>query len=274
MLCDEDAKRLGADLLVHFGHNQFYKETIPTIYVPVRYKIESRQIEKIANRITKMIQKEKYDSIGLVGTIQTTHILPQVKQHLEEHNIKAEIGKANGFMETGQVLGCNYSTAKLISDQVDAIFYIGDGRFHPIGLVIDTNKPVHTLHPFTLETKTISNERDAYYKKRIGLIAKAQDAHTFGILISTEKGQWGITKARFAKTEIEKAGKKAILLTGGLLKPEYLTGIRVDCLVNTACPRIAADDSNNYGVPVLSVYELDFVLSKKPLEAFELEKTV
>ncbi|MDO8625781.1 MAG: diphthamide synthesis protein, partial [Candidatus Diapherotrites archaeon] len=168
----------------------------------------------------------------------------------------------------------NYSTAKLIADQVDAIVYIGDGEFHPIGLVIDTNKPVFTVNPFTGETTQLSNAREAFYKKRMGYLAKSLDAKTFGILVSTEKGQWGITKARLTKKQIEDAGKSAIILAGDLLKPEYLAGIKVDALVNTACPRIATDDSNNYGVPVLSLYELEFALGKRPLEQFELEKTI
>ncbi|MBS3061079.1 MAG: diphthamide biosynthesis enzyme Dph2 [Candidatus Diapherotrites archaeon] len=274
MLADETAKALGADLLVHFGHNRFYKENIATVYIPVRYTITEHELDQITKKIQTIIAKEKFSSIGLVAVIQTIHHLPNIQQRLAKHKITAVIGKENGFMENGQILGCNYSTAKLIANQVDAIFYIGDGRFHPVGLVIDTNKPVYTINPFTFETKAISNERDQFYKKRLGLIAKSQDAKHFGILVSTEKGQWGIQKALLAKKKIEQSKKTAIILVGGLLKPEYITGIKIDCLVNTACPRIATDDSNNYGVPVLSIYELEFALGNKPLEEFRLENTL
>ncbi len=276
MLADDKAHALGAELLVHLGHNRFYKESMPTIYIPVNYQFTEKQLEDTAQKIIQIAQKKKFHSIGLVSVIQTTHALPKIQKKIEQENaeISVLIGKENGFMSSGQVLGCNYSTASLIAKDVNAIFYIGDGRFHPIGLVIETKKPVFTINPFSGETKEISNEREAFYKKRITMIANAQSAKTFGILVSTEKGQFGITKARLVKKTIETEGKKAIILVGDLLKPDYLAGIRVDALVNTACPRIATDDSANYGVPVLSMYELEFALGKKDLKEFKLENTL
>jgi 2-(3-amino-3-carboxypropyl)histidine synthase len=274
MLADEKAKAYGCDLLVHLGHNRFYRESMPTIYIPVRYHFEDAQIARVVDAIANIAQQNAYKTVGLVAVIQTTHLLPRIAETLKTRRVETVIGKQNGFMAEGQILGCNYSTAKLISDQVDAVMYVGDGQFHPIGLVIDTEKPVHTIDPFTGTTAFLSNARESFYKKRMGLLAKSLDAKTYGILVSSEKGQWGVTKARHTKKQIEDAGRTAIILAGDLLKPDYLAGIAVDCLVNTACPRIATDDSNNYGVPVLSLYELDFALGKKPLDQFELEKTI
>jgi 2-(3-amino-3-carboxypropyl)histidine synthase len=38
-----------------------------------------------------------------------------------------------------------------------------------------------------------------------------------------------------------------------------LLGIKVDCLVNTACPRITYDDQINYTKPILSPSEVDLL---------------
>lgn len=297
MLADDRAQKLGADLLVHFGHSRFYKESMPTIYVPVYYKISEKQVKDTAKKIMEELTKKnseqkiensektgsknkKIDSnknfikkIGLVGTIQYLRALPLIQKELEKLGFKAQIGKGTNVSD-GQVLGCNYSSPKSIIANVDCTVYVGDGQFHPIGIVFATNKPVFTIEPFELKFREITDQKDRFIRKRMVLIGSVQDAKTFGILVSTEKGQFGIQKARMAKKNIEKHGKTAIILVGDLVKPDYILGIKVDCLVNTACPRIATDDYNNYSAPVISFAELPFVLGDKPLEQFEAAELV
>lgn len=273
MLADETAKRLGADLLVHFGHSRFYKEEMPTVYVPVFYEIPEKQIQKTASTIALELQKRKIKKIGLVGTIQYLPALPKIKKKLEQKGFVAKIGKGSNVSD-GQVLGCNYSSLLAAIATVDCTVYIGDGRFHPIGIVLSTNKPVFMIEPFELEWREIGNEKGQFVRKRMVLIGSLLEAKSFGILVSTEKGQWGIQKALLAKEAIEKKGKKAVILVGNLLKPDYVLGINVDCLVNTACPRIATDDYNNYSAPVISIAELPFVLGTKKLEEFDSKMLV
>lgn len=273
MLADGTAKKLGCDLLVHFGHSRFYQETMPTVFVPVFYEIPQKQIEQTATKIAAELQKQKIKKIGLAGTIQYLPTLPKIKKALEQKGFVVKIGKGNNVSD-GQVLGCNYSSPLSAIKEVDATVYIGDGRFHPIGIVLSTNKPVFTIEPFEQELKEIGNEKDPFLRKRMVLIGSLQEANSFGILVSTEKGQWGIQKALLAKEMIEKQRKKAVILVGNLLKPEYVLGIKIDCLVNTACPRIATDDFANYSTPVISVAELPFVLGNKKLEEFDLKALI
>lgn len=273
MLADNTAKRLGCDLLVHFGHSRFYNEGMPTVYVPVFYEIPSNQIQKTASKIAVELQKRKIKKIGLAGTVQYLKALPKIKKELEQKGLVVKIGKGSNVSD-GQVLGCNYSSPLSIIKNVDCTVYIGDGRFHPIGIVLATEKPVFTIEPFELEWREIGNEKDRFMRKRMVLIGSLLEAKSFGILVSTEKGQWGIKKALLAKQMIEKREKKAVVLVGNLLKPDYVLGINVDCLVNTACPRIATDDYQNYLAPVISFAELPFVLGNKKLEEFNSKMLV
>ncbi|MFH0954721.1 MAG: diphthamide biosynthesis enzyme Dph2 [Candidatus Micrarchaeota archaeon] len=279
MLADEQAKKLGANLLVHFGHSRFYKESIPAVFVPVHYKISDLQIKKTAQKISEELElknkknNSKIKKIGLAGTVQYLTALPKIKTELEKLGFIAKIGKGHGVLD-GQVLGCNYSAANRIISEVDCTVYVGDGQFHPLGIVFATNKPVFTIEPFEQKFREITEEKDRFIRKRLVLIGSVLDAHSFGILVSTKKGQFGIQKALLAKKTIEKQGKIAIILAGDLVKPEYVLGIKVDCMVNTACPRIATDDYNNYSAPVISLDELPYALGIKTLEEFEKQKQV
>lgn len=273
MLADENAKRLGANLLVHFGHSRFYTESMPTVYVPVFYEISEKQVQKTAEKISNELKKRKIKKIGLVGTIQYLNALPKIQAELKKRGIESKVGKGKNVSD-GQVLGCNYSSPVSVIQNVQATVYVGDGRFHPIGIVLATNKPVFTIEPFEQTFKEIGNEKDRFVRQRMTLIGSLQDAKTFGILVSTEKGQWGIQKALLAKQKIEQHGKTAVILVGSLLKPDYVLGFKVDCLVNTACPRIATDDYNNYSAPVIAFAELPFVLGTKPLEQFDSKELV
>ncbi len=273
MLADETAKRLGCDLLVHFGHSRFYEEEMSTVYVPVFYEIPKKQIQKTADKIAAELQKQKIKKIGLAGTIQYLPALPKIKKKLEQKGFLVKIGKGSNVSD-GQVLGCNYSSPLAAIKEAEATVYVGDGRFHPIGIVLSTSKPVFTIEPFELEWREIGNEKDQFVRKRMVLVGSLLEAKSFGILVSTEKGQWGIQKALLAKEAIEKKGKKAVILAGNLLRPDYVLGIKVDCLVNTACQRIATDDFANYSAPVISFAELPFVLGNKKLEEFDSKKLV
>jgi 2-(3-amino-3-carboxypropyl)histidine synthase len=273
MLADNDAKRLGCDLLVHFGHSRFYKEEMPTVFVPVFYEIPEQQIKKTANKIATELQKRKIKKTGLVGTIQYAKALPEIKKELEKKGFSVKIGKGNNVSD-GQVLGCNYSAPVSVIKDVEATIYIGDGRFHPLAIVLGTNQPVFSIEPFELEFRETGNEKEKFVRKRMALTGSLMESKSFGILVSTEKGQSRIRQALAAKEAIEQQGKKALILTGRLLKPEYMLGIKVDCLVNTACPRIATDDYANYPAPVISLNELPFVLGTKKLEEFDSKTTI
>ena len=55
------------------------------------------------------------------------------------------------------------------------------------------------------------------------------------------------------------------------VKPEYLTGVKVDAFVNTACPRMQ-DDQSAFGKPLLSRIELLIALGEIPAEKFALDQ--
>lgn len=95
-------------------------------------------------------------------------------------------------------------------------------------------------------------------EKQKARITKAHAAETFGILVSTKDGQYRLKKAEELKSKIEAKGKKAYLFVGDELSPNNLLPFKVDCWINTACPRITDDEHNK---PVLNLGEIEYLFA-------------
>lgn len=268
-LVDAEAKALGAELLLHFGHTPFLQKTeVETVYLPLNYKIPKGMLVNLADKLSKVVKERK---IALCSTAQYLHLLQEFKRALEKKGFSAEIGKGKG-VERGQVLGCNYSSVKAVEGAVKAVVFLGDGLFHPLGISFSSSKKVFTANPLSGEVKELEGERELFLKKRNAAIAVAMQAKSFGILLSTKQGQLRTKLALELKKKLEKKGLKAFLLAGNLIKGEYVLGIKVEALVSTACPRIALDDSSSYKVPVLNPTELLIALGEKKLEQYNVEE--
>jgi len=269
-LSDHEAKRVGASLLLHFGHSPFLSKTeVETVYLPLGYKLVKGGLAMLAEGIAKKVGKGK--KIALCSTVQYLGHLKSFGELLEKRGLKVFVGRGKGVSK-GQVLGCNYSSVKSIEGKVEAVVFLGDGLFHVLGISFSSSKPVFTANPLSLEVGELKNERDLFLRKRYAVIARAMDAKSFGILLSSKKGQLREKLALKLKREIEGKGRKAFIFVSDFVKPEYLTGVKVDALVSTACPRIAFDDSSSFKQPLLSPSELSMVFGEKRLENYKIDE--
>ncbi len=269
-LTDRKSKMLGADLLVHFGHTQFYSPKIETIFVPLKVKLKKSNLKKVIIKLERALLNENANNIALCGTIQYAEYFDFLKQELEKSNFKVFIGKGN-ITQNGQILGCNYSAVKSVEHKADTVVYFGDGMFHPLGVDFSTDKKVIIVDPIEMKVKILGGAREKFLRKRFAQIEIAKKAKTFGILVTTKEGQMKSKKAFELKKLIESKGKKAFILVSDLIKPEYLLGMKIDALVNTACPRIGVDDFSYFKVPILNPKELEITLGKRKWENYELE---
>jgi len=240
---DREAKALGAELIVHFGHSKFVSnESIPIIYIPIEYKADKKAMHLLAARLEDKIGKKSIKGIVLCSTIQFKEHENIIGKELEKKGFKIFEGKG-GNVEKGQVLGCNYSGVKAVEGKAEAIVFIGDGLFHPIGLSFAAKKPVFVAEPVQKEVREIGQEKDLFLRKRIAMIEKAKQAKSIAIWVCTKKGQQKMKLAMQLKKKFEAKGKKAYIFTSNLLIPDYIAGINIEAIVSTACPRIAFDDT-------------------------------
>jgi len=179
---------------------------------------------------------EKFKKIGLLTSVQFIQAMKKVEDYLKKNGKEVYLHKSLKY--PGQILGCNLESAKIIEDMVDCFLYVGAGKFHPIGIALKVKKPVFSLD---LEKKEIYNlelEKIKWLKKKAWHEAKLKDAKKVGIIISWKKGQNKIREAMKLKKELEKNGKEVYILAFDRIEKEKIEGLKFDCLINFACPRL------------------------------------
>lgn len=265
--CDlplNDAESLGVDLIIHYGHSVInHREKVPTIYIEARARVS---VDTAIIRALPLIKDWKV--IGLATTIQHIETLAKAKDLLNNEGKNAVYGKASGSLKyDGQVIGCDYSCVKAISEAVEAFLFIGGGRFHAIGVALATGKPVVVADPFEEIAYPIKSEVQKIIKQRWLSIKSAMDSEKFGVLIGLKSGQKRVKEAIEIKRKLEKNGREASLLALREITPDALLQFTyIDAYINTACPRIALDDSSKFSKPVLTIKEALVMLGETDWE--------
>ncbi len=246
--CDirfHEAADLGCDAILNIGHTDFgVKSKIPIFYWP--FKIDFDPLP-VLERDWKKIKKFK--TFSLVSTAQHIECLDVVKDFLEKNGKVVLFGKPTISKKQGQILGCDQAAA--LDEKADCVLFIGSGRFHPLGIVRKTEKPVFVLSTDTNSIEDFSKERDRFYRIKFAQIEKAKDGKNFGIVVSSKPGQMYIKQAEVLKKKLESMGKRAWILVMDFITKEKLMGLKLDVLVNCACPRLD-EDAHLFGMPILN----------------------
>ena len=259
--CDlslDAAARLKADLLVHYGHNEFLRDGsngIPIVYIPARSRHE---IIPVVEKALPLLQGTR---IGLATVVQHLHTLPETTKFLEEKGFKVQLpGRGPWAHEAGQVLGCDYFGLKRIEPQVDSFLIVGS-YFHGLGAALSLEKPTILADPYDKTVRSLDQDRARIIRQRYAMVEKARQANSFGIIISTKPGQCNPTIALSIQRQLEENGKKAVLLYADEIIPEKLLDFTdVEAFVDTACPRLALDDPERFSKPIVSRDEIMVVM--------------
>jgi 2-(3-amino-3-carboxypropyl)histidine synthase len=263
-----DIADMPVDLIVHLGHAPMPHLRYNRVFF---YDLPGPPLVSFAfvDAAEPMLPKR----IGLLTTTQFRGWLPLVKQHLEEAGHEVHIGEADKRVAyAGQLLGCDYHTAEVVLKEVDGYLYIGTGDFHPLGVAFLTDKPIVIADPERGSARDLADLKDRILRQRYAAIARAQDAKTFGIIVSKKLGQVRMELARDLKALAEKHGRQASIFVMDLVSPDFLEGYRVDAWVNTACPRIAIEDVLLYRKPLLTPQEFETVLGERKWEDYAFDE--
>jgi 2-(3-amino-3-carboxypropyl)histidine synthase len=244
--CDlplEEAGMSKADLIVHVGHKPFYVSVptkVPVVYYdwPIEVTLDEK---KIFDALSNIPEKR----IGLATSVQYLHTLEKVKSILESKSKQVFIG--------GYVLGCWAEGCAALKGKVDCFLFVGSGRFHPFGFDCK-----YFLDFERAELSDISKEVELFDRRKWARIAKAKDARSFCILVTSKSGQKELLgKAEEIKAKLEGKDKKAFILMLDEISDAALLGVPADAFVNTACPRLQDDE---WKKPVINATDLDKVL--------------
>lgn len=273
--CLEHLSHLGVQAVFQLGHTPIpsvQKKTysLPIFFIPA---LATYPIKKLLPKVKSLL---KGKNIKIVTTAQHLNLLGEISSYLSSEGFNPLISKGDErIFSEGQILGCNYSSVHNEKRPFDSILFIGSGLFHPIGLILSTNKPVITLDPFSGDIKRdeLDKKKEDLLKKRYMTISIAKNCTSFGILVSTKPGQQQIEKANKSKAIIKKQKKNAYVFILNEITPFALENFpQIDCFVSTACPRIAIDDMNQYKKPIITWTELQIAFGILSYDSYQFDE--
>jgi 2-(3-amino-3-carboxypropyl)histidine synthase len=245
---DTEAKLLGCDTILHIGHEKFIKKTsLPVVYW--EYFIEADPIQILEREFEKL---GNFNKIGLITSVQFVKLVQKVKEYLKKKGKKVFVHRALQY--PGQILGCDLRAAKTIEEKVDCFLCISAGKFYGLGVVLITDKPVLNLDLEKGEIYSLEDFREKTRKIIAWNKSLFKEAKKIGILVSWKKGQ--LKNSFPIKKNLEKIGKEVYVLAMDEITPEKIEGLKLDFLINLACPRIAIDDLAKYKIPIINFSEL------------------
>ena len=259
-----DAQALQADLIIHYGHTEMTKQlAIPVVHLETRARVDVKAAVKKAVPLLK-----PWNSIGLVTTVQHIHEIRKAKDVLLKERKRVSIGDAGQLKYAGQVIGCDYSNAKAVADQVDAFLFVGGGKFHAVGVSLATSKPTIVADPYEKRAFDVKGETEKIRRQRMANVSEAKKAQNFGILVGLKPGQMHLQRAIEIKDKLQNKEKNAIVFALKEITPEALMQFpKIDAYVNTACPRVVLEDAPRFIKPILTTNEALVVIEEMDWEA-------
>lgn len=267
-LADAEAKRLGCDVLLHYGHSDMgLSACLPTLYVEARMLVDPLQT------VERALPKIDFKQVGLITTVQHVGYLKKVEELIRSRGFEPFVGNPGPRAKyPGQLLGCDFGCARSISHKVDGFLYIGTGDFHPLGAAIATGKRVLVVDPVAGSSKWISASLEKFLHKRKAAIASAAVGERFGVIASTKPGQARPDQSIELINAFKGTGRDACLFVVNEVRPEELGDFKLDAIVCTACPRISIDDAERFDIPVLTPFEARVMLGLEKLEPYKLDE--
>lgn len=191
---------------------------------------------------------KKYNKIAVYTTTQFNHKLDGVLKQLDKSGIKYISSQPERTNAKFQILGCDMYHGNLkLEEDVDAYLYIGDGRFHPNALLFgeadgNSNKKVVMFDPPNKKVHVLDNKDvEKVLGRRKANIKRFLMAKTVGVLVTTKPGQEHFHY--FKKLEEKYKDKKFYVFTCDTVSFSEMENFPfIQAWVNTACPRIGAED--------------------------------
>ncbi len=250
-LAEEEARRAGADVLLHYGHADMGLPTsLPVLFVEARMRVSP------VEAVIGAVKGEGLGRMGVVTTVQHVGFLPQVLDALSSLGFRPLVGRPGGRARyEGQVLGCDLSSASSLREEVEGFLYFGTGRFHPLAVHLATGKPVLAVNPLTGRRERISSPEE-FLRRRRAVMMKAAGASSFAVVVSTKPGQARFGLAESLMERLRKEGRRAVRVVVDEVRPEPLLELGVEAAVCAACPWVPLDDAPRFELPLLTPPEL------------------
>ncbi|KAM3875501.1 2-(3-amino-3-carboxypropyl)histidine synthase subunit 1 [Diretmus argenteus] len=255
---DFTARALGADFMVHYGHSCL----IPidsTAGIKMLYVFVDIQMDNAHFLDTVKFNFPAGHSLALVGTIQFVAALQAVSAALRpEYEVLVPQCRP---LSPGEILGC---TSPRLDRNVNAIIYLGDGRFHLESIMIaNPDIPAYRYDPYSKVFSREYYDHKAMQALRLQAIDKARSAQRWGLILGTLGRQGSPKVLEHLESRFKSLGKSYTRVLLSEIFPSKLDLIAdVDAWVQIACPRLSIDWGTAFSKPLLSPYEAAVALQQ------------
>ncbi|XP_067364359.1 2-(3-amino-3-carboxypropyl)histidine synthase subunit 1 isoform X3 [Channa argus] len=265
---DFTARALGADFMVHYGHSCL----IPidsTAGIKMLYVFVDIQMDNGHFLDTVKFNFSPGQSLALVSTIQFVAALQAVSVALKpEYDVLVPQCRP---LSPGEILGC---TSPRLNHHVDAIIYLGDGRFHLESIMIaNPDIPAYRYDPYSKIFSREYYDHEAMRALRLEAIDKARSAQRWGLILGTLGRQGNPKVLEHLETRLKTLGKSFSRVLLSEIFPSKLDlmpdidAMTYECnskimWVQIACPRLSIDWGTAFSKPLLSPYEAAVALQE------------
>ncbi|KAJ8256425.1 hypothetical protein COCON_G00185770 [Conger conger] len=255
---DFTARALGADLLVHYGHSCL----IPidsTAGIKMLYVFVDIQLDTAHFLDTVQYNFTPGQSLALVSTIQFVAALQSVSIALKQ-TFDVLMPQCRP-LSPGEILGC---TSPRLERPVDAIIYLGDGRFHLESIMIaNPDVPAYRYDPYSKIFSREYYDHKSMRESRQKSIEQARSGQRWGLILGTLGRQGSPKVLEHLESKLKSLGKTFTRVMLSEIFPSKLDLLPdVDVWVQVACPRLSIDWGPAFSKPLLSPYEASVALQQ------------
>uniref|UniRef100_A0A8C5CQ21 2-(3-amino-3-carboxypropyl)histidine synthase subunit 1 n=1 Tax=Gadus morhua TaxID=8049 RepID=A0A8C5CQ21_GADMO len=199
---DFTARALGADFMVHYGHSCL----IPidsTAGIKMLYVFVDIQMDNAHFLDTVKFNFPAGHYLALVSTIQFVAALQAVSAALRpEYEVLVPQCRP---LSPGEILGC---TSPRLDRNVNAVIYLGDGRFHLESIMIaNPDLPAYRYDPYSKVFSREYYDHDAMKAIRLKSIEQARSAQRWGLILGTLGRQGSPKVLETLEAKLESLGR-------------------------------------------------------------------
>lgn len=259
---DYTARALDCDFIVHYAHSCLVPidvTTIKVLYIFVTINIDEWHI-------IKTLQKNFSKGVRLAtfGTIQFNPTIHSIKNKLlnDDDHMLYIIPPQIKPLSRGEVLGC--TSERLDKEHIDAMIYIGDGRFHlESAMIHNPHIPAYRYDPYSRKFTREGYDQKRLVELRTDAIETARHGKTFGLILGALGRQGNLHTVENLEKNLKAAGKTVVKIILSEVFPQKLSLFDgIDVFVQVACPRLSIDWGYAFNKPLLTPYEANVLLNQ------------
>lgn len=251
---DYTARTLDCDFIIHYAH--LCLVPIDVTQIKVLYVFVTIAIDEAHLANTIKLNFSHGDRIACFGTIQFNPAIHGIVDKLAGDLEKTIyiIPPQTMPLSKGEVLGC---TSARLDKTLNAMIYIGDGRFHLESAMIHNPEiPAYRYDPYSRKLTRERYDQQQMVSVRQDAIQTAKRAKKIGLILGALGRQGNPQTLDRLERVFSKAGIKVVKIILSEIFPQKLAMFDdIDAFVQVACPRLSIDWGYAFEKPLLTPYE-------------------